>query len=237
MRGADSTLDLNLLFGPPTLGAGEFAGVLSVTDARVLAFPVRSAKGVFAWISCPAALDRLQRDASLAGKSVNWEVPEVPVRGCVCVEKSPCLGSGDVAVLEELDFKRSSTGQLDTIGAWIADELIRPEFTAARSRFPKHFLLLPDDDFTHFVRHATEVTARIALDYDTKTVKTGALFYQEFLPAETILYSVILATASRSNRPSGGDPLSQLAGFLKRDVLQVGGDESTGKGLCAIRLS
>lgn len=236
---ADATLDLNLLFGPPTAGAGEFAGALSITDARILAFPVRSAKGVFAWVSCPAALDRLQRDAKLIGKTISWEVPNVSERGCVCAEKSPCLGAGEVAVLEELDFKRDPGGQLDAISTWIADELLRPEFTAARSRFPKHFLMLPDDDFTHFVRHATEVTARIALDYETKTVKNGALFYQEFLPAETILYSVVLASDSRSARQPtvAGDPMKQLSTFLNRDVLQVGGDESTGKGLCAIRLT
>ena len=66
---ADATLKLNRLFGPPTAGAGEFAGALSVSDARLLAFPVRSLKGVFAWVSCPAVLTRLQRDACLAGCS------------------------------------------------------------------------------------------------------------------------------------------------------------------------
>src|SRR6516162_5796841 len=39
---ANSTLELNELFGPPTEGSHEFGGALSVTDARLLAFPVRS---------------------------------------------------------------------------------------------------------------------------------------------------------------------------------------------------
>ena len=42
------------------------AGQLLVGEARVLAFPVRSAKGSFAWISCPLALRRLERDAERA---------------------------------------------------------------------------------------------------------------------------------------------------------------------------
>ena len=47
-----------------------------------------------------------------------------------------------------------------------------------------HLVVLHDDDFTHFVRHATEVVARVGLDYGSrKTVKQGALFYQEFLPS------------------------------------------------------
>lgn len=236
---ANATLDLNLLFGPPSDGAGDFAGAISVTDARILAFPVRSAQGVFAWISCPAALDRLERDAKLAKKTVNWKAVDVPKRGCLCVQDSPCLGAGEVAVLEELDFKRDATLNIEDIAKWIVEHLLRPEFKYLAARFPKHFLLLPDDDFTHYVRHATEVTARIALDYDTKTVKNGALFYQEFLPAESILYSVVLASPSRSSRQpkSAEDLLINLQNWLDRDVLQVGGDESTGKGLCAIRLS
>ena len=62
----------------------------------------------------------------------------------------------------------------------------------------RDFVVLSDDDFSHFARHATEVSARIALDYNTKTVAGTALFYQEFVPAETLFYSLVLANASRA---------------------------------------
>src|SRR5438093_7184204 len=42
------------------------AGELLIGEARVLCFPVRSAKGSFAWITCPLALARYVRDAKLA---------------------------------------------------------------------------------------------------------------------------------------------------------------------------
>jgi len=92
-----------------------------------------------------------------------------------------------------------------------------------------------DDDFTHFVRHATEVTARIGLDYETKTAKTGALFYQEFLPAETLFYSVILVSAARTKIGNGRAAPDLLQTFRTHlpAILQAGGDETTGKGLCA----
>jgi CRISPR-associated protein Cmr4 len=95
-------------------------------------------------------------------------------------------------------------------------------------------------DFTHFFRHATEVVARVGLDYERKTVKAGALFYQEFLPAETLFYALVIANPSRyDKRPgSAADMLQYLAGRLPDDtVLQIGGDETTGKGLCLVRLS
>lgn len=236
---ADATLDLNLLFGPPKAGASEFAGVLSITDARTIAFPVRSARGVFAWVSCPAALERLQRDAELAGFAPSWQVPAVSGQTCFCRTDSPCLDGAGVALLEEFEYRRADDPHINEIGDWLASHLLRDEFVGARRRFPAHFLVIGDDDFTHFVRHATEVTARIALDYETKTVRTGALFYQEFLPAETLLYAVVLASTPRSTRQARPlpDPLATLAEFLQRPVLQIGGDESTGKGICAIRFA
>ena len=53
-------------FGPDTPDADKHAGAISLTDARILAFPVRSLKGVFAWATCPAVPGRLNRDLSLA---------------------------------------------------------------------------------------------------------------------------------------------------------------------------
>ena len=68
-RDADADPDLVTAFGPPAAEADKHAGALSVTDARILAFPVRSLRGVFAWVTCPAVLQRLGRDLQLAGLS------------------------------------------------------------------------------------------------------------------------------------------------------------------------
>ena len=57
----------------------------------------------------------------------------------------------------------------------------------------------PELAFAHFARTATEVSARARLDPETKTVRDGGVLYQELLPAETLLYSVILASPSRSS--------------------------------------
>lgn len=51
---------------PETPEPKKHAGALSLTDARILAFPVRSLKGVFAWVTCPAVLGRVKRDLNLA---------------------------------------------------------------------------------------------------------------------------------------------------------------------------
>lgn len=238
---ADSTLVLNELFGPPTAGASEFAGALAVTDARLAAFPVRSLKGVFAWATCPGVLDRLARDAELAG------VPGPPggltVAGkftAVSLPQSPCRLADDALVLEEFEF-RPAAGDPGPAAAWLADNLLpdTPAYHGTRERLKTALAVLHDDDFTYFARYATEVLARIKLNYETKTVSGGALFYQEFLPAETLLYSVVLAnpTRGRTEKTAAG-LMAAFEGFVRPiKVLQVGGDESVGKGYCGVRLT
>jgi CRISPR-associated protein Cmr4 len=237
---ADNTVTLAALFGPATADSSEFAGALGVTDARLLAFPVRSLRGVFAWTTCPAALERLQRDADLAGLALPAESFSIGDNKAIVAPDCPCLVE-DRLVLEEFEFTREARHLSPQLAEWLARTLLpdTAAYVPTRTRFKKQLVVLSDNDFTHFARHATEVCARVGLNYETKTVKDGALFYQEFLPTETLFYAVVLANPARARQrrdADGAAMLAQLRGFLP-PVLQVGGDESTGKGHCAVRLS
>ena len=226
--------DLLAAFGPETGSASDHAGALSISDARILAFPVRSLKGVFAWTTCPAALSRLRRDVELAGGTGVPDVPAVGSNTAVCSGGSPLLVGGDKLMLEEFEFDKAD-GDASEVANWIATQAVRDHATA--DRLKSHLAILDDDDFCHFVRHATEVTARIGLDYETKTVRSGALFYEEFLPPETLFYSLVTAERSRSSkRMSSGEILSWLQENV-RPTLQIGGGESVGKGVCAVRFA
>jgi CRISPR-associated protein Cmr4 len=236
-RAGGNNDDLFAAFGPETAEADKHAGALSLADARILAFPVRSLKGVFAWVSCLAVLERLVRDLSLV--QTNGEPLQLPASPpkdrALCHQDSPLLVDGNTLVLEEFEFERS--GDADTAARWISEHAFGPGDRFTPQRFRTHFVVLHDDDFTHFVRHATEVVARVGLDYEHKTVKRGALFYEEFLPAETLFYSFVLASSSRreGHTKSAHEILSYVRGNLPQ-VLQIGGDETTGKGICAVRL-
>jgi CRISPR-associated protein Cmr4 len=230
--------DLVTVFGPGKVDeSSSHAGALSVTDARLLAFPVRSLRGVFAWVTCPAVLDRLRRDLALAGVAPPKDLPKVPEdTKALCPETSPLLVAGNHLVLEEFEFVKDGTAE--AVANWFADHVTADAGTKARLK--THLAVLSDDYFTHFAKHATEITARIGLDYSTKTVKEGALFYQEFLPPETLLYALALAHESRNDRheKSAGEVLTYLENHLPAgSVLQIGGDETTGKGLCLAHLS
>jgi CRISPR-associated protein Cmr4 len=221
------------VFGPDTENAADHAGAIAFTDARLLAFPVRSLKGVFAWVTCPEALSRLHRDLALAGLAMPSDSP-VPNAQTAIVAKNSPLRQGEALVLEEFAF--DAVEGSEPIADWIADHAIGDD--ASRDRFRVRLAIVDDDSFGHFAQHATEVTARIALNYETKTVREGALFYEEYLPTETLLYSLVLAEHSRSKEKdmSASEVLDALVGLDLR-TLQIGAGETIGKGLCAVRFA
>jgi CRISPR-associated protein Cmr4 len=232
-KGTLTNGQLAAVFGPETNAADEHAGAIAFTDARLLAFPVRSLKGVFAWVTCPEALSRLRRDLVLTHLE---KLPHVPDGGerAVVAKGSPLCQEKSL-VLEEFAFDNVVEGA-DAIASWIADNAVRDD--DSKERLKKRLVIVGDNEFAHFVQHATEVTARIALDYETKTVREKALFYEEFLPAETLFYSVVLAEKSR--RPKNGmeakDVLKTLVD-LSLETIQIGAGETIGKGLCAVRFA
>lgn len=222
------------VFGPDFGNASEHAGAVAISDARIFAFPVRSLKGVFAWVTCPAVLSRLARDLGLISGSKLPTFPAPAKDAAACVNNSPLIAHDGRLMLEEFEFTCSGDDASE-IANWIAARAVEDESTKNRMR--SHLAVLHDDDFTHFVRNATEVVARVGLNAELKTVCKGALFYEEYLPPETLFYSLVLC--SRSRRPqsqlsSASDILQWLCDNAPQ-TLQIGGGETVGKGFCAVR--
>lgn len=223
------------VFGPDTNNAADHAGAVAFTDARILAFPVRSLQGVFAWVTCPAVLTRMVRDQELTGGAKPERVKVTGEEALICTDSPLVISSGNRRgmILEEFDF--SANPGADAIAKWIAERAVADE--ATRARFRSHLAVISDDAFGHFVQHATEVTARIALDYETRTVRSGALFYEEFLPPETLFYSLLIAQPAR-RKGVALDAARVLDWIRNLDLktIQIGGGETIGKGFCAVRL-
>ncbi|ACJ00842.1 type III-B CRISPR module RAMP protein Cmr4 [Rhodospirillum centenum] len=222
------------VFGPDTDNAAEHAGALALTDARILAFPVRSLKGVFAWITCPTVLARFCRDRALVGEQPLPAVPTVTTGKVRCPkvgpeQESPLLIDNTALILEEFDFDYEGDP-----GLW-PEVLAQTVDAATGDRMRTHLAILSDDDFGHFVQHATEVVARIGLDAKTKTVKNGALFYEEVLPAETLFHALVMAESSR--RAEVPMPAAEVLAWVRQselDVVQIGADETIGRGICRL---
>lgn len=228
-------------FGPES--GDKHSGSLGFTDARLLLFPVKSMKGIFAWITCPRVLQKLKAELAYCGKdSANFVVPveESTPKGCKLF-----IGNSSKIVLEEytIDIKSKDNNDCTTIAEWLSDNLFNSNESLKywREKMKTELVVLKDDDFRDFVEMSTEVVTRIKIDSETGTVKKGHLFTEEYLPAESILYSLVLAAPVFGKEEGKGlfeqDSVSEeklvLSYFTENidAVFQLGGNATTGKGL------
>lgn len=203
--------EANRLFGSP-----DAAGQLTFTDARLLCLPVRSYRGTFAYGTCSLVLSRLKRDLSALGHPLTLpQVPEV-AEGTVQLAGDTLVHEGQV-LLDDLDLTAETTALARAWAAALAG------LSGLGDELTERFALLSDDEFGFLAETATEVTAHIRLNPESKTVdrERGALWYEEALPTASLLTSFLLA-------PQGTD-------YAPPVTLQVGGKGSVGRGLLSVQ--
>lgn len=197
------------------------AGCVQIMEAKLLAFPVRSLAGCFAWITCPAVLERYKRDT---GADFKVEVPQKDQ----VIAGSDLIAGGHV-VLEEYALALESGKSVAAVATALKGSTNDPLWT---TNLEKSLAIVHDENFQHFVTTCTEVVTRVKIDPTTRTVDGGALFNQENVPCEALFYSVLSVLAPR-RQGSDGDANSLLTELLEANpTLQIGGDETTGHGLC-----
>lgn len=223
--------DQALLFGPASIDGADsaHAGALAFGDAHLLLLPVRSLAGIMAWATCPFVLTRYAADRRRAGHPNTPNVPTVAA-GKVALPQSHDLAiSPGKAVFEDLDLSIDA-GKADAWGKHLAAML----FTEAQDRegFEKHFAILSDADFGFLADTATEVRARIRIHDETGTVAKGALWYEENLPAEAVLWGVLGIGPGRKPACSADDVHTKFrAGLGHEKLVQIGGKATIGRGL------
>lgn len=232
-RNAPATEQLHWVeaFGPRTEQASEGAGTLLFADGRLLCLPVRSLYGTFAWISSPLALDRYRRDHTAAGLPEPPAAGIVPAEGRIAVIGGSSIANGGTVYLEDLDLA-ADEATLKPLADHIA-EAVFPD-TVWRDHFLARFGVVGDTTFSFLAETCTEVTARIKIKEDTKTVQEGALWYEEAIPAETIFSAPLLA-APRGGRSAA--PSYDLVTEHTKELVQIGGHAGIGRGLMALRLT
>ncbi|BBB92064.1 MAG TPA: type III-B CRISPR module RAMP protein Cmr4 [Methylomusa anaerophila] len=244
VSGDDLKKCIELVFGPEGYNADEHAGALGFTDARVLLFPVKSMQGVFAWITCPKVLQRFQSDLKQCERiELGFTLPGESCASQECqlfIRNNP-----DVVILEEysLEIKHKNDENCTALAKWLADHVV-PQgeaFDYWRCKMAKDILVVSDDEFRDFVTLSTEVITRIKIDPVKGIVEKGALFTEEYLPSETVLYSLALATPifaknkgcfTQADRPEAAVMQFLVDGL--EGVLQLGGNATIGKGITQI---
>jgi CRISPR-associated protein Cmr4 len=241
-HGKDSP-DLICVFGAEN---AETAGALAVSEARILAFPMRSLQQVFVWITCPMVLKRLNRDLSLIDQQSL--IQGFSLGTCLSFWEAQPLAFGNVIFPTGGGFASPLVVEEHALSEWknpeaanLANKVATVFQTLCPNMDGKRLVIVSDEDFQYFVRHATQVSVRIALN-DRKTTKGdgGNLWYEETLPPETVFYALVLANAPRdkANAPLANAPvvMDWVLKLFPADnpYLQVGGNETVGQGWCHV---
>lgn len=251
--GSRKDSDIYLTFGPEG-DDNLHAGALGFTDARLLLFPVKSMRGVFAWVTCPQVLKRFWKDMEVCeGVKLPFENLEIEVESQKAkITSQHVVVANSSIVLEEYAFEAEEDTILKEVGKWLIGHLF-DEDNWWKEKIGKNLVLLSDEDFRDFVNLSTEVITRTKINNLTGTVQDGALFTEEYLPAESVLYSLVLAAPvfpvyskgdndyqqkhlnGKTHEESNADAVIQYFGDLisekANNRLQVGANATIGKGL------
>lgn len=222
--GKDAALE-KTLFGPRSIGGSDdaHAGALAVGDAHLLLLPIRALAGIVAYATCPFILKRYALDAR---KNAPNDLPKDTEALHAKGNLNQLAGK---IVLEDLDLTPRHSAEADTWAQTIADAVF-PGDADAQNDLIGRFLILPDSVFSFLAETATEIRARIAIDDKTGIVKKGALWYEENLPAESVLWGIYALFNSRvKDEKTEADALAEK--IPVEALLQLGGKAGVGRGL------
>lgn len=232
-----------LAFGPEDAGHNAFAGALGFSDARILLFPVKSMKDVFVYVSSPYVLKRFRDDLQICADTgqinFNFSVLESVEESSVADEKITVKQPDDkehYVILEEYSIPVKVKKETAVLAKWLGKLLGIKELE-------KRLVIVPDEEFQTFTSLFTEVITRTRIDNRTGTVQTGALFNEEYLPAETVLY--ILAFSSpvfndekeifkANNSIKEEQKVLEFFTQGSPSVIQIGANATLGKGIARL---
>lgn len=228
---------INLIFGSDeqdgwAKGEENLPGAMSVSDAKLLAFPLRSNVAPFVWVTCPAVLKRLNTDLEYARNDRLKEITEIKEDNALSIGKEKLSGQ---VILEDAVVN-------------VVEGVEEPFF---QSTFPEleRLIVISDEMYDYAVSSCTEIQTHIKINAETGSAQDGALRYQEYLPADSVLYSVVHFSRREPTelKKEGAKPellalaSEAQAATIKKYVedvisgfIQIGGDETLGKGICKL---
>lgn len=236
------------LFGKES-NADFAAGAIQFGEARLLAFPIRSAKGSFAWVTCPLILKRAARDG-IIDRSL---IPQFPTPASGQPDNSDevaffaangPLALGDKIVLEEYTFTRTGSHEAADLGAEMEKLLADPVWQEVID----HLVILSNGMMTFFATTACEVTQHVRIEDVTGTADGGGLFNQENVPSETLFYAPLHAFSEfgkhlKTDQDQSRPPRTATEAIrefwpkpAETRLFQFGADATTGLGQCTVRL-
>lgn len=205
-------------------GEADKIGSASISDAKILAFPVSSLYGVFGWISCPIALNNFYQNLGIKGElELIQEINEDEI----IISTSSNLAKGKQVVLDQLVLQAKKKNFQSVLNPNITPPNSANEFF--HTKFSKDFAIVNDDVFTLITKNNSDIQMRTNIDENTGVAKDGALWSEEYLPENTLLYGLMRLSDQKNQN---------LSNLIKNfdGILQIGANESIGKGFTLIEL-
>lgn len=200
---------------------------LSIGDARLLLFPVRSSVAPFLWVTCPAAVSRLRRDLA---RTIGIEIPPAPAVKTDEIVTSKTWQHGEEALAAEDIVLKPRNG-------FDASKLL--ELLPAEGNAYEGFArevdgsvgLVADEVFGFLVRTAMEVRLAGGMLGDEAN---GS--YDEAVPADTLFYVPIIGMAQKAKGKKKDQSAMQTFEANLGSHLRVGDGEHVGRGWARTRL-
>lgn len=193
----------------------DYSSSISMLDAQLLAIPMRSLRGVFVIATTPLLLERVKTIFALVKEANKIKLIDEILKLGAPIVASPDVLIEDNLVINETPVKAEVKEQLKEL----IKKLLPAEFPI-REIIAQHFAVLDDDMGIEMMKRSLIPVTRIALDYNKKTVRTGALWTEEYVPEMTILHTAIIYDKSRM-------PIERVADeALKEEVKKLKEDAS-----------
>lgn len=223
--------DINTLFGK--LENADHAGAIAFGDANLLILPIRSFAGTVAYATCPFILRQYKRDLGL-----DVAIPTISDNHALIGNDSALLLDNKIG-LEDLDIVADKSNDCQKWADTIAKQIYPEKVINAdewQTEFKKRFVILPDSIFSFLADTATEIRTRIRIDRNTRSVIDGALWTEENLPADSVLWGVLGVSDARDKSDKKAQELAQLLPTDEMNI-QIGGKHTVGRGLCRLLIS
>lgn len=207
------------------------SGAISISESKILFFPIQSLKNVFTYVTCPMVLDRFAQESKQFGIELNFDIPKFSVSDEKALVSDKALIANEKLVLQEFVYEAVENDELKEFATKLGEVLELDDYFSSR------VVVVTNDEFSQFAQQATEISPRIRVDVETGTVAKGALFYEENMPPEAIFYCFFTYQDSKpdsNNHFSISLPATETRNYFNQfvgNVFQVGGNSSIGRGL------
>jgi CRISPR-associated protein Cmr4 len=207
-------------------------GQIAFSEAKILLFPVRHHEKLFVWVTSPLVLIRFLRE--IGKEDLIKEIKDLTIDDSTAfvIEEDQTE-----IMLEDFKFKAVENGRLKEIAEIISENVATVDYI--KDKLKTDVVLVNDKIFSAIVETMTEIIPRIRIDKNTGTVATGALWYEEYLPQDTVMYFVARKTLYGNGKAQGTgneDIVLELKDAVDNAVINIGGKETVGKGLVALKV-